>query len=297
MAAACANLMKLDEHKTTMALGMAASMGGGLLQAEGSMTKPLFAGLSARDGLVSSQLADLGFTAGDQLFDNPSGFLGTNITEGVYDFTEIAYHLGRPCRITEFKYIRQYPCCSANHSPLDSILGLMREKQFDFGDVERVDIDQSYRSIVMRFDWPENEHQARFSIRFNLAAALVDGKVGPDTFSPEKIKDPRIQEAMGKVHINVQTQWEAGGGDSMAPVPVRVNLKDGRRLERLTPSDQIVGSNKNPLGLDFIVDKFRANASLVLPKAKVEQAIAVWSPRGQVENITQAVKTLVVDGQ
>ena len=44
-AAACAKLMKLDQHEITMAMGMAGSMGGGLLQSEGSMTKPLLGGI------------------------------------------------------------------------------------------------------------------------------------------------------------------------------------------------------------------------------------------------------------
>ena len=296
VAAACAKLLKLDQDKTTMAMGMAASMGGGLLQSEGSMTKPLFGGLSARDGLISAQLAALGMTAGGQLFDNTSGFFGTNITDGVYDFTEVANNLGKPFRIQEFKYVRQYPCCRSNHGPLDSVLGLMREEHFDSQDVERVELDQSYKSLVMRFDRPDNEHQARFSIRFNLAAALVDGKVGVDTYTPEKIKDPQIQETMDKVHINIQTQWEAGSGDSKAPVPVKVHLKDGRQLERSTARDQILGSYKNPLGLDFIVGKFRENAARALPVAKVEQAIEAWSPLGEVEDVVQAIKPLVADG-
>ena len=296
VAAACAKLLKLDQDKTTMAMGMAASMGGGLLQSEGSMTKPLFGGLSARDGLIAAQLAALGMTAGGQLFDNTSGFFGSNITDGVYDFTEVANNLGKPFRIQEFKYVRQYPCCRSNHGPLDSVLGLMKEEHFDSQDVERVELDQSYKSLVMRFDWPDNEHQARFSIRFNLAAALVDGKVGVDTFTPEKIKNHQIQETMDKVHINIQTQWEAGSGDSKAPVPVMVHLKDGRRLERSTARDQILGSYKNPLGLDFIVGKFRENASRALPVSKVDQAIKAWSPLGEVGNVVQAIKPLVADG-
>ena len=297
VAAACARLMKLDQHQTKMAMGMAASMGGGLLQAEGSMTKPFFAGLSARDGLVSAQLAELGFTAGAQLFDNPSGFLGTNITDGVYDFTEIANNLGKPFRIQEFKYVRQYPCCRSNHGPLDSLLGLMQDEHFGYQDVETVELDQSYKSLVMRFDRPENEHQARFSIRYILAAALTDGKVGVDTFSQAKIDDPHVHESMGKVHIRVQTQWEPGSADSKAPVPVTVHLKDGRHMTRSTARDQILGSQTNPLGLDFLVNKFRKNATLALPTAKVEQAIEAWSPTGQVKDVAQAVKTLVADGQ
>ena len=297
VAAACAKLMQLDQRQTSMAMGMAASMGGGLLQSEGSMTKPLLGGLIARDGVIAAQLVAMGMTAGERLFDDPSGFCGTSITDGVYDLTELAADLGRPFRIQEFKYVRQYPCCRANHGVLDSILGLMREEQFDFRNVERVELDQSYDSLVMRYDRPGNEHQARFSIRFNIAAALVDENVGVDTFTPEKINEQAIQDTMSRIHINVQTQWEVDPANGKAGVPVKILLKDGRVLLRSTAPDQILGSYKNPLGLDYIVGKFRANASLVLPAAKVEQAIELWSPLAEVGDVVQAVKPLVADEQ
>ena len=297
VAAACAKLLKLDQQHTAMVMGMAGSMGGGLLQSEGTMTKPLLGGLIARDGVIAAQLVTMGMTTGERLFDDPSGFCGTNITEGVYDLTEMAQNLGRPFRIQEFKYVRQYPCCRANHGVLDSILGLMLEEQFDFRDVERVELDQPYNSLVMRFDRPGNEHQARFSIRFNIAAALVDGKVGIDTFTPDKIQEPAVQDTMSKVHINIQTQWESVVGAGNAGVPVKIQLKDGRMLARSTAPDQILGSYKNPLGLDYIVGKFRENSALALPEAQVDKAIETWSPLGEVGDIIQAIKPLVADGR
>ena len=130
----------------------------------------------------------------------------------------------------------------------------------------------------MRYDRPDNEHQARFSIRFNIAAALVEGKVGIDTFTPKKIEEQTVQEAMSKVHISVLTQWEAGSGDSKSGMPGKIHLMDGRVLIKSTAPDQILGSYKNPLGLDYIVGKFRQNAALAQPMTKVEQAVEVWSP-------------------
>ena len=292
-AAASAKLLNLDQHQITMAMGMAGSMGGGLLQSEGTMTKPLLGGLIARDGVMAAELAGLDMSAGERLFENPSGFCGTNITDGIYDFTEPAASLGRPFRIQEFKYVRQYPCCRANHGALDSVLGLMRDEQFDALDVGRVEIDQSYRSIVIRYERPDNEHQARFSIRYVLAAALVDGELGIGQFTPERINAPEIREMMDKIHINVLTQWEVGAGDYMGAVPVKIHLRDARVLERTTEPDQILGGYKNPLGLDFMLSKFRQTAGLALDAAKVERAIETWSPEGEVANVAGAVQTLV----
>ena len=49
-AAACAKLLKLDQRQTTTALGIAGSMASGLIHNFGTMTKPLHAGLTCRDG-------------------------------------------------------------------------------------------------------------------------------------------------------------------------------------------------------------------------------------------------------
>ena len=69
--AACAKLMKLDERQTIMALGMAGSMASGLIHNFGTMTKPLHAGLTGRDGVTAVQLARMGLTAGDQVVEHP----------------------------------------------------------------------------------------------------------------------------------------------------------------------------------------------------------------------------------
>ena len=295
VAVACAKLLKLDEHGVVMAMGIASSMGGGLLMSEGTMTKPLLGGLTSRNGVMAAQLAQIGFTGPDNLFDNSSGFCNTPITEGVYDFGEMAANLGKPYRIHQFKYVRQYPCCRANHGSLDSILGLMRDEKFGFEDVLSLELDQPYNSLVLRYAEPENEHQGRFSIRYCTAAALADGRVDIDTFKPDKVKDPKIKEAMKKVRINVKTQWEIGAGDTLGPVPVKIHLKDGRVLERSTERENILGTQKNPLGVDGIVNKFRENAGLALPAEKVEQAIKHWSPTAELEALVPAIDALVAN--
>ena len=62
-AASAARLLGLDEQRTTMALGIAASSASGLRASFGSMTKPLHAGQAARNGVLAALMAREGFTA------------------------------------------------------------------------------------------------------------------------------------------------------------------------------------------------------------------------------------------
>ena len=295
-AAACSKLMKLDQHKTTVALGIAGSMAGGLIHNFGTMTKPFHAGMTARDGIMAAQLAHMGVTAGEEIFEHPLGFASTIMGEGNYDLNEMAASLGKPFRIQESLIIKKYPSCGANHGLTDSILTLMREHDFDYRHVESVEVGQSYLSVVMLYTQPEDELKAKFSALYNTAAALVDGEVGIDTFTQEKINDPTIRDTMSKVRLNVQAKWEEGSGDyGGSGTPVKIRLKDGRVLEHTTKRGEMLGGQKNPWGFDNIEGKFRANALLSLPADTVDRAVEVWSAMEEVEDVGQAIKTLVAN--
>ena len=73
-AAGCARLLGLDEHRTAMALGIAASQPVGLREQFGTMTKPFHPGAAARAGLMSALLATHGFTASPRALEAPRGW-------------------------------------------------------------------------------------------------------------------------------------------------------------------------------------------------------------------------------
>lgn len=293
-AAACARLLKLDERQATMALGIAGSMAGGLIHNFGTMTKPLHAGMTCRDGVMAAQLAQRGLTAGDQILEHPVGFATTVLGEGIYNLDLMAENLGKPFRTQDALIIKKYPCCGGNHAMLDSLFGLMREHNFAYEDVADVQVDQSYVSVVMLYTEPDDPLKGKFSAKYNVAAALVDGQVGIDTFSDEKLADPKVQETMPKVRTRVLSKWEQGSGDFHRGLPVRVTLKDGRVLEHTTPRDGVLGGQKNPWGFDNIKSKFQINAGLALPSDKVEEAVETWADITQVTDIAGAIKSTLV---
>ena len=293
VAAACAKLLDFDAHKTAMAMGLATSTEGGLVSNQGTMTKPLHAGLIAKDGVMAALLVEKGFTGLDHVFDHPSGWYGASISEGTTDMSPVAQALGNPIRIHETKYIRRFPCCRTNHGMLDSILGLMQEHSFDHNDVDSLEMVQQHGSIVMLFLEPEDDHEARFSALFCAAAALVDGNIGIDTFTDEKVKDPIIKQTMDKIRITVRSRWQERRDDYSVGVPVKIRLKDGRVLQHQTPMNQIVGHQNNPFTMEAILDKFRENARMALPESMVEPALETWVKVDKVKDLGPAVKTLV----
>ena len=293
-AAACAKLLKLDEQQTTMALGMAGSMAGGLIHNFGTMTKPLHAGLTCRDGVTAAQLAQRGMTAGDQVIEHPLGFAATVLGEGIYDLDEMAENLGKPFRIQDALIIKKYPCCGGNHEMLDSLFSLMRQHNFTYEDVASAELDQSYFSVVMLYEEPETPLKGKFSAKYNVAAALVDDQIAIDTFTEDKIADPKIQETMDKVRTRVMAKSEQGTTDFSKGLPIRITLKDGRVFEHTTTRRDILGSQTNPWGFENIKGKFQVNAGLVLGEEAVAAAVETWSDIPQITDIAGSVKRTLV---
>lgn len=277
-----------------MALGMAGSMAGGVIHNFGTMTKPLHAGMTCRDGLMAAQLAQRGFTAGDQILEHPVGFTATVIGDEHTDLDAAADQLGKPFRVQDALIIKKYPSCGSNHAMLDSVFGLMREHEFGYDDVENAEIVQSYASTVMLYEEPETDLKGKFSAKYNMAAALVDGEIAIDTFTDEKIVDPDVVNMMERVSIRVQSKFEAGGSTVSKGVPVRITLKDGRVVEHETPRGEILGSQAAPWGVDNITGKFRDNVALVLPDNRVDDAVRQWNDVTQVEDVGSAIRSTLV---
>jgi 2-methylcitrate dehydratase PrpD len=294
-AAACAKLLNLDEKQTVTALGIAGSMSSGLIHNFGTMTKPLHAGLTCRDGVMASQLAQRGLTAGDQVMEDPFGFTATVLGEGNYNLNEMAENLGKPYRIQDALIIKKYPCCGGNHAILDSLFSLMREHNFTYQDVANAELDQSYYSVVMVE--PETPLKGKFSVKYNIAAALVDGEIGIETFRDEKIAREAVQDTMNKVRTRVLAKSESETADPMMAVAVKITLKDGRQFEQTTDREGILGSQKNPWGFANIKSKFQVNARMVLPEAEVDEAVEAWSDIPQMTDVAGTIRrTLVKNG-
>ena len=287
--AACAKLMKLDHDQTVMALGMAGSMASGLIHNFGTMTKPLHAGLTCRDGVTAAQLAQRGLTAGEQIIEHPFGFATTVLGEGIYDLDEMAENLGKPYRVQDALMIKKYPCCGGNHAMLDSLFSLMRDNDFTYEDVASAEVDQSYYSVVMLYQDPDDELKGKFSAKFNVAAALVDGEIAVDTFTQEKIADSTINETMGKVRTRVMAKSEEMLTRSDDGHKIKITLNDGRVFEHVTARADILGSQKNPWGFESIKSKFQENVALVLSQEGVEDAVSAWSDILQVSDVSGTV--------
>ena len=230
-AAAAARMLALNADQARHALGIAASAASGVKENMGSMVKPLHAGMAARNGLMAARLASRGFAASADALDGPQGFLAAMDSEH-RSLEPAVVDLGVRWEILETGItVKLYPSCAATHPPLDALLDMKREAGFTHADVESIDVEvDSMTPRLLLYDRPTTGLEAKFSMPFCAAAAVVVGHPGVDTFEQNVIDNLAIQGLMPRVRMRANPAFDASAPLSRAVVTVA--LRDGRVLTR-----------------------------------------------------------------
>lgn len=273
VAAACAKLMGLDTQGIATALALAASFASGLKANFGTMTKPLHIGHCARNGLYAARLAKLGFTANTaSVFEDKQGFLDVFNGPGTYDIDRMQQAWARPLDIVEPGIaFKQYPCCGSTHSALDAMLELVGRHQPSAGDVERIEVwTHSRRLAHTDRPRPNSSLDAKFSLQYVLARALLDGWVGVDDFLDSSYQQAEIQQLLPKIHANAYDKTGDSGFDPANHFGgrVRITLRNGTVLESRV-AQPLGRTTANPLSPALLRRKFSLCVQHVLDAAAI----------------------------
>jgi 2-methylcitrate dehydratase PrpD len=254
-AAAC-HLLRLDEEKTTLALGIAASMAAGLKANLGTDTKPLHVGNTCRSALFAALLARDGFTSNPRSFEHKMGYLNVFNGEGNYDTSKIFPHWGDPWDIvTPGIAIKQYTCCGSTHPAVDAMLDLASEHNLKPEMVAKIQTWTHARRLehTNRPD-PKSNVDARFSVQYTVSRALAERRVIDAHFEGDAYKDPKIRAILKCVESSPYTT-EQFPADNHFGAEVRVTLTDGRVVSKKL--DQPYGrTSANPLSAERMKAKF-----------------------------------------
>ena len=272
-AAAASRLLGLHAPSTVHALGIAASLACGLKENMGSMVKPLHAGVAARNGMMAARLAKEGFTASEHSLDGPQGYLAAMDSQKPPSaLAEATADLGSRWEILDTGVtVKLYPSCAATHPPLDALLGLKRRHNLTADDITAIDVEaDSMTPRLLIHPRPSTPLEAKFSMPFCAAAAIVFGHPTLETFHMEKIGDPRIQKLLPLVTLQANPEFDAAAHLSQARVTVR--LKDGR-----TVHERADGARGYPGRLtdDELNTKFLACAERSFTRTAALQALEV----------------------
>ena len=277
-AAGCARLLKLDEDKTTMALGIAASQPVGMREQFGTMTKPLHPGAAARAGLMSALLASQGYTASAKALEAPRGMMQTVSLKN--DWNEITHELGQRFEIS-FNSYKPFACGIVIHPSIDACAQL-RARFAQVGvtleQVERIEL--KVHSLVLELTGkkePADGLQAKFSVYHGCAAGLTFGHAAEDEFSSAIVNRPDMVALRRKVVATVDDSIDEASAD------VTAVLTDGRRLHVFV--EHAIGSLQNPMSDSQLEAKFQGLSDTILGTGRTSELINAGWTIGNAANV------------
>lgn len=282
-AVACASLLKLDSARLKAALGVAASAAGGIHRQQGSMVKPFHAGNAARNGAEAALLAQAGFTADAAIIEAPRGFCDTFFGPGQCDYEKMIAELGKVYFLESPGLgLKWHPCSAPQFLAADAALHLKREHDIRYEDVAKMTVSIPPLRYARHYA-PEVKTglRGKFAINYVVALCILDGKLELATFTDEKVNQPQVQQAFGKVEVICDESIPEPG----PYCPVGVELKNGTKLTYTAKVAK--GDPRNPMTENEVLEKFRSNARLVISEKSAERLIAAIQNLESIGNVSQ----------
>jgi 2-methylcitrate dehydratase PrpD len=271
-AAACGKLRGLDAKGVATAMAIAASMSSGLVANFGTMTKSFQVGRAAQSGVIAARLAQAGLTASLDALEHPAGLLMALSPDGKPE-------LDRPFGAAQKEWhilghglnIKRYPICYATHRSIDAALDLVERYDLNPGQVDRIHVSTGKTQLLMlRNSAPETGLEAKFSMQFAMAAALVARRVGLQELTDDFVRRPDVQALFPRVFLEGTAAIKEGS--NFAPFDaVEITTTGGETLKS-GPVEYAKGSHQRPLSRDELWTKFAECLGGEFPETKKSRA-------------------------
>ena len=293
-AVAAARLRGLRPLEIRSALGLAGSMSSGLFAylGDGSETKPVHAGWAAHGGILAAELAAAGGEGPAAVFEDRFGFFAAYYDGDAGALVAQVSDLGRRWETPRIAF-KPYPACHFVHSCLDAAASLRARHSLAADDVERITVavpDPGVPLVLEPSDAkrdPRTEYDAKFSLQYSIAALLVHGRVGVETYTEQAIRDPAVLALAARVE-HVQRAFPTY--PRSFPGWVRIETRAGAVLELELEHQR--GGPENPMSVDEVRAKFRANAALALDAASIDELEAALLSLDEQDDLTRAFAPL-----
>jgi 2-methylcitrate dehydratase PrpD len=184
---------------------------------------------------------------------------------------------------------KQYPSCASTHPAVDAALTLVRDHgPFDARAIARVDSWTSAPRLAHtnRPD-PGSALEAKFSVQYCVARALLNGRLAFEHFDGEAYRDPAVRALLPRVFAAPCTDQQFAPGNRLG-AEVKVTLADGSSYS--AKLDRPAGrTSANPIAHEDIAAKFEDCAGRVLTAdavAAVQRRIDTFESLESVRDFT-----------
>lgn len=269
-AVSCGLLVGFEEDDLVHVIGVAASMGSGIIEANrtGGTVKRMHCGWAAHAAVMAAELVELGFTGPPTALEGRFGFFEAWL-HGEFCSKWVTEGLGTRWEVPRI-FFKPYPANHFTHTAIDAAMAL-RYRNIDVDRIARLQLgvpEPIVRTIGEPIDVkrrPSTGYMAQFSGPYAVALGLLGGAglgAGLEDYSDELVKEERRLQIMDKVDVIADAQCTAVFPNQF-PCVLRVIMDDGELLEASVMSNR--GGPDRPLTFHELSVKFRDNAERLLP--------------------------------
>ena len=263
-------LMDLSTDQMIHAIGIAGSLGAGLMAAqEGAMVKRLHSGRAAQAGVLAAQLSAKNFTGIQNIVEaDYGGFLSS--FSGKNDFNRSIRNLYKEweCMNTG---IKPYASVTSIHTALDCLKNIMEKNNISVKNIKNIKAKISHPTYV-HCAWNYKNHNitsAQMNIYYGLALIALEGELFVNQFSKDKISNPEILNFMKKITAEVDPKIESLGHEFRHMASIELTTNDNKKFNHTEKYRK--GSPENPLTKDQIISKFKSLASYSYDETQVSK--------------------------
>jgi 2-methylcitrate dehydratase PrpD len=187
-------------------------------------------GWGAMVAVLSALMAKIGFTGITPLFDDaPDAILVEN--------------LGAKWEILDL-YYKPYAACRWAQPAVAGVLSIVRENHLTPAQITAIRVRTFEAATRLPNTPPVDTEAAQYNLAFPVAAALLDGEVGPSQVLPPRLSDPDLNSLLDRVRVEAAPEFEAEF-PAKAPAEVIVEtmtgqvFRSGRREAPWEPPDNL----------------------------------------------------------
>lgn len=291
-AAAACKLQKLDLETTTNAMGICGSIIPVFPREPafgGTMTKDFYGGYPGYVGLMAVFLAQNGLTGQDNILEAKGGFYQL-FAGGNFDENVLLDDLGKKYVWSERHCFKPHASCRGTHIAIDTAIKMFREKPINPDDVKQILVIGTTETCGMRGGKrPKTDIQAKFSIHYTVATALMYGHIDVDDFSEDKLRNPKILSLADKIKPlldpAIPTFTKGRGHHRHGPIEIIVEFKDGGIRRSIVEDDRTLTEEE-------AIEKFKKNSNRIFPEKQTQKIVDTISKLEKIGNINELTKLL-----
>lgn len=245
--------------------------------------------MATQSGVVAALMAEKGFSGTEAVFEGKEGFMDCfggwdvkkqevkpvmmqgreRMDEWKWDIDRLTGDLGKNYKILECS-MKAFPTEALTHTHISATLKVVTNNNISYDQIKAVTVTTIARACDILFDphkyRPESRETADHSLPYCIAAALVDHKITTQSFSEEKLKDPRIWEVIDKIHGEASEEFEKMF-PAKQPSKVVIETNDGRKFSEYLEYPK--GDPREPMTAEDLDNKFEGLAENKLTKERM----------------------------